>query len=188
LGDAPLRGSREPGTGPVWRLPDRRRPHRPGPRLWRRLAVLRHVGRRSREAVMARLDGKVALISGGARGQGAVAGRRFAAEGARVVLGDVLDDDGKAVAADLGEAGHYVHLDVTDEHDWRTAVDETEARFGKLDVLLNNAGILRFGSIRDTSLDDYLTVVRVNQVGVFLGMKYAVPAMERAGGGSIVNV
>ncbi|MDQ1374413.1 MAG: 3alpha(or 20beta)-hydroxysteroid dehydrogenase, partial [Actinomycetota bacterium] len=95
---------------------------------------------------MGRLDGKVALISGGARGQGEAEVRRFVAEGAKVVFGDILDDLGKAVAQDLGDDAHYVHLDVRREDDWKEAVTEAEARFGKLNVLVNNAGVLDMGT------------------------------------------
>lgn len=137
---------------------------------------------------MGRLDGKVALISGGARGQGATAARRFVAEGARVAVGDILDDDGKALVQELGDAASYAHLDVTKEEDWKAAVAGAEGEFGRVDVLLNNAGILAFGKIEDSSLEDYMKIVNVNQVGVFLGMKAAVPAMKRAGGGSIINI
>ncbi len=138
---------------------------------------------------MGRLDGKVALISGGARGQGEAEVRLFAAEGAKVVFGDVLHDEGEAVAADVGPNVHYIPLDVTDEGAWQKAVDETINRYGPPNVLVNNAGILLFGvSMVDTSLDDYMRVINVNQVGVFLGMKYTVPAMIEAGGGSIVNI
>ena len=138
---------------------------------------------------MGRLDGKVALISGGARGQGEAEVRLFAAEGAKVVFGDVLHDEGEAVAADVGPNAHYIPLDVTDPGAWQKAVDETINRFGPPNVLVNNAGILLFGvSMVDTSLDDYMRVINVNQVGVFLGMKHTVPAMIDAGGGSIVNI
>ena len=134
------------------------------------------------------LEGKVALISGGARGMGAAEARLFVAEGGRVVIGDVLDDEGKETAAAIGDSAHYVHLDVTQESDWQSVVAETEARFGRLDVLVNNAGVLRFGLLEDTELADYEFVIRINQIGVFLGMKSVVPAMRRAGGGSIVNI
>ena len=137
---------------------------------------------------MGRLEGKVGLISGGARGQGAAAVRAFAAEGARVVVGDILDDEGKTLADELGEAALYVHLDVTSEEDWPAAVGAAESAFGRLDVLMNNAGILKFGKLSDMPLDDFMAVVNVNQVGVFLGMRAAVPAMKRAGGGSIINI
>ena len=138
---------------------------------------------------MGRLDGKVAIISGGARGQGEAEVRLFAAEGAKVVFGDVLHDLGEAVAADVGPDAHYIPLDVTDPGAWQKAVDETTSRYGPPNVLVNNAGILLFGvSMVDTSLEEYMRVINVNQVGVFLGMKYTVPAMIEAGGGSIVNI
>lgn len=134
------------------------------------------------------LEGKVALVSGAARGMGAEEARLFAAEGAKVVLGDVLDEEGGKTAAEIGESAHFVHLDVTSEADWTAAVAEAEARFGRLDILVNNAGILRFGLLEDTPLEEFELVVRVNQTGTFLGMKSAVPALRRAGGGSIVNI
>ena len=139
---------------------------------------------------MGRLDGKVALITGGARGQGEAEVRLFAAEGAKVVFGDVLHDLGEAVAADVGPDVHYMPLDVTDPGAWQKAVDETISRYGPPNVLVNNAGVLIFGvSMVDTTLDDYMRVININQVGVFLGMKYTVPAMIEAGnGGSIVNI
>ena len=138
---------------------------------------------------MGRLDGKVAIISGGARGQGEAEVRLFAAEGAKVVFGDVLHDLGEAVAADVGPDAHYIPLDVTDPGAWQKAVDETTSRYGPPNVLVNNAGILLFGvSMVDTSLEEYMRVINVNQVGVFLGMKYTAPAMIEAGGGSIVNI
>ncbi len=137
---------------------------------------------------MGRLGGKVALISGAARGQGAAAARRFVTEGAKVVLADLLDDEGKALAAELGGAALYVHLDVTKEGDWTAGVADGEREFGRVDVLLNNAGILRFAKLEDSTLEEYMAVVNVNQVGVFLGMKAVVPAMKRAGGGSIINI
>jgi len=135
-----------------------------------------------------RLQGKVALISGSARGIGEADARLFVAEGAKVVMGDVLDEEGNKAAAALGEAASYVHLDVTNSESWGAAVDHAQDRFGQLDVLVNNAGILRFNSIEDTSLDEFEAVIRVNQVGAFLGMKAALPALRAAGGGSIVNI
>jgi 3alpha(or 20beta)-hydroxysteroid dehydrogenase len=135
-----------------------------------------------------RLDGKVAIISGGARGQGAAEARLFAAEGARVVLGDVLDEEGQAVAAEIGDAALYVHLDVTDEAQWEAAVKATEEAFGPVSVLINNAGILLFQSLHKTTLDDFERVMRVNVTGVFLGMKAVTASMVEAGGGAIVNV
>ena len=137
---------------------------------------------------MARLDGKVALISGAARGQGEAEARLFVAEGAKVVFGDVLDDLGEVVAKDLGDAAHYLHLDVRQEGDWSAAVAEAESRFGKLDVLVNNAGVLDMGTLtHETTLEAYMRVVEINQIGVFLGMRAAIPALLRAGGGAIVN-
>jgi 3alpha(or 20beta)-hydroxysteroid dehydrogenase len=135
-----------------------------------------------------RLSGKVAIISGAARGQGAAEARLFAAEGARVVLGDVLDDEGAAVAAELGDAAVYTHLDVTDEEQWQAAVAVAESRFGPVTVLVNNAGILHFQAVHRTDADDFDRVMRVNVRGVFLGMKAVTEPMERAGGGSIVNI
>jgi 3alpha(or 20beta)-hydroxysteroid dehydrogenase len=134
-----------------------------------------------------RLEGKVAIISGAARGQGEAHARAFVAEGARVALGDVLDDRCAAVVASLGDAALGLHLDVRDENRWAAAVDATLDRFGRLDVLVNNAGILRHGPLVETSLDSYREVVEVNQVGCFLGMRAVIPTMTAAGGGSIVN-
>jgi len=137
---------------------------------------------------MGRLEGKVALITGGARGQGEAEARLFAAEGARVVVADVLEKECARVAAEIGENARAVCLDTTSEEGWEQAIRATLEAFGQLDVLVNNAGIIRTGLLENTSLDDYMAVVRVNQVGVFLGMRAVVPAMREAGGGSIVNI
>jgi 3alpha(or 20beta)-hydroxysteroid dehydrogenase len=138
---------------------------------------------------MGRLDGKVALITGGARGMGKSHVRHFVAEGARVVFGDVLDDKGAAVAAGLPERScRYVHHDVTSEEGWASAVSATLEAFGALDVLVNNAGVLKFGSIERMPLADFRQVVEVNAVGCWLGMKSVVGPMTAAGGGSIVNI
>ena len=140
---------------------------------------------------MARLDGKVALISGAARGQGAAEARMFSREGASVVLGDVLDDDGGKVEAKIRELGGratYVRLDVTVEAQWQRAVDTAVRAYGKLDILVNNAGILLTGPIEEISEEDWDRIMAVNAKGVFLGTKHAIPAMRRAGGGSIVNI
>lgn len=137
---------------------------------------------------MGSLDGKTAIITGAARGQGAAAARLFVAEGAHVVIGDVLDDVGAALAADLGPAATYRHLDVSSEADWQTVVDETVQEHGGVDVLVNNAGILRFAALPDMALDDYLRIVNINQVGTFLGMKTVAKPMIAAGSGSIVNI
>jgi 3alpha(or 20beta)-hydroxysteroid dehydrogenase len=135
-----------------------------------------------------RLDGKVAIITGAARGQGEAEARLFAEEGARVVLGDVLDDLGKAVAESIGEAAVYLNHDVRREEDWSRVAATAIERFGRIDILINNAGILRFAPIAEIELDDYLQVIHVNQVGCLLGMKAVIPAMRDAGGGSIVNI
>ncbi|MEW6300302.1 MAG: glucose 1-dehydrogenase, partial [Thermodesulfobacteriota bacterium] len=138
-----------------------------------------------------RLDGRVALISGAARGMGECEARLFAREGAKVVLGDVLEEQGQQVAREIlqdGGAATFVRLDVTAEDDWRRAVEVTEQTYGKLDVLVNNAGIVRMAPLDETNLEAWNAVINVNQTGVFLGMKYAVPAMRRAGGGSIINI
>ncbi len=131
---------------------------------------------------MGRLSGKVALVTGAANGQGAAAARRFVAEGARVVLADVDDDAGKALAGELG--ADYRHLDVSEEDDWAAALEAC----GPVTVLVNNAGVLHFSLLHETTLADYERVIRVNQVGTFLGMRAVIPGMLEAGGGSIVNV
>jgi 3alpha(or 20beta)-hydroxysteroid dehydrogenase len=136
----------------------------------------------------ARLDGKVAIVTGAARGMGAAESRRLHADGATVVLTDVLDDDGKALADELGERARYVHLDVVSEEQWAAVVDEVERDLGRLDVLVNNAGILRFAAIEECTLEEFRLVIDINLTGTFLGMRAAIPAMRRAGGGSIVNL
>lgn len=133
-----------------------------------------------------RLQGRVALITGAARGQGEAAARRFVAEGARVVLGDLLDC--APLAAELGEAAAAIGMDVSREEDWHAAVALAESRFGRLDTLVNNAGVVRIAPLLETSLADYRAVVEVNQTGCFLGLRVAGAAIVRAGGGAIVNV
>lgn len=137
---------------------------------------------------MGRLDGKVVLITGAARGQGEAEARLFAAEGARVALGDILDDEGKAVAESLGEAAFYQHLDVTKELEWEAFVAAAGERFGAVHGLVNNAGILRARPILEMDVESYRNVIEVNLVGCFLGVQHAGRAMRDAGGGSIVNV
>lgn len=140
---------------------------------------------------MGRLDGKVALVSGGGGGLGAAISRLFAAEGARVVVGDVRDAAGAEVAAAIGASGghaRFVHLDVTSERDWRDAVAAAVSGHGRLDVLVNNAGIWRGGRVEETSVEHWDAVNDVNSKGVFLGTRAAIPAMRAGGGGSIVNV
>jgi 3alpha(or 20beta)-hydroxysteroid dehydrogenase len=138
---------------------------------------------------MGRLDGKVALITGGARGMGKSHVRHFVAEGARVVFGDVLDDRGQHVAAGLGpDTCRYIHQDVTSETDWAAAVGLTVETFGKLDVLVNNAGILKIATIEDMPLADFRRILEVNTIGQWLGMKSVIEPMKAAGHGSIVNI
>ena len=139
-----------------------------------------------------RLRGRTVLITGAARGQGEQEARLFAAEGAQVVVADVLDDLGEALAKELtqrlgDDRVRYQHLDVGSEADWEAAVEAAVSAFGKLDGLVNNAGILRFNELVSTPLEEYMTVVRVNQVGCFLGMRAAAPVIEAAGGGTVVN-
>lgn len=138
-----------------------------------------------------RLENKVALISGGARGMGAAEARMFAREGAKVVIGDVLEAEGHQVEAQINEAGGecvFVQLDVTQESQWQQAIETAVARFGKLDVLVNNAGIVLRGILEDTSAEDWDKVMDVNAKGVFLGTRAVIPEMKKIGGGSIVNI
>ncbi|WP_406476586.1 SDR family NAD(P)-dependent oxidoreductase [Streptomyces sp. NBC_01615] len=134
---------------------------------------------------MGKLDGRVVLITGAARGQGEQEARLFAAEGAGVVVADVLDDQGEALAKEIG--ARYVHLDVSQEADWHSAVAAAKSAYGRIDGLVNNAGILRFNELVATPLDEFQQIVQVNQVGVFLGIKTVAPEIEAAGGGTIVN-
>ena len=136
---------------------------------------------------MGRLEGKIILISGGARGQGAAEARLFVAEGARVVIGDVLEDQGRALAAELGQNAAFVRQDVTLETDWDAALKVAQA-LGGLHGLVNNAGIYRPATLMETDAALFERHMRVNQLGPFLGMKAVVPLMEKSGGGSIVNI
>jgi 3alpha(or 20beta)-hydroxysteroid dehydrogenase len=141
-----------------------------------------------RKTEMRAVEGKVALVSGGARGIGAAIVRRLVEEGASVVFGDVLDDSGHALAAELGERTRFVHLDVTRSQDWDEAVKLAESAFGRLDILVNNAGIVKFGSILDVSIQDWNAVIDVNLNGVFLGIRAAAKPLVASGAGSIVNI
>ena len=137
---------------------------------------------------MSRLNGKTAIITGGARGMGAATSRLFVAEGARVAIADVLDEAGAALARELGDAARFYHLDVTSEANWAEVVASAERDLGPVDVLVNNAGILLFKSLLETSLEDYQRVLGVNLVGEFLGIKAVAPGMIERGKGSIVNI
>jgi 3alpha(or 20beta)-hydroxysteroid dehydrogenase len=137
---------------------------------------------------MGRLDGKVALITGGARGQGAAEGARFAAEGATVYITDVLDDVGAATAAELGDAVTYLHHDVTSEDEWTAVVGGIIEAHGRIDVLVNNAGIFQVVAVADTTLDDWNRMIAINQTGVFLGIREVGRQMCAQGSGSIINI
>ncbi len=136
---------------------------------------------------MGRLDHKTAIVTGGAQGQGAAIVRAFVAEGARTVVADIAKDEGQALADELGEAAHFVHHDVSDPASWTALVEDTAARWGPVDVLANNAGILRFGDIERMGLDEVELLFRVNQLGCFLGMQAVTRTMRKNGGGSIIN-
>jgi len=137
---------------------------------------------------MGRVEGKVALVTGGASGMGRADAVLLAAEGARVVVADLNESDGQAVAESIGANAVFLRLDVTDEGDWRDVIAGTVETFGRLDILVNNAGMIALGSVVDTELDDWRRINAVNCDGVFLGCKHAIPAMAACGGGSIVNM
>ena len=137
---------------------------------------------------MGRLEGKVAIITGAARGTGEITAHRFVEEGATVVLADILDEPGRAVAKELGDPATYETLDVTSEDDWQRVVQSTADRHGRVDVLVNNAAVLLMRVIEETSLQEFERVVSVNQTGTFLGIRAVVETMKAVGGGSIVNV
>lgn len=137
---------------------------------------------------MARLDGKIAIVSGGSRGLGAAHATALVREGARVMIADLLDDEGQALATQLGDAASYQHLDVTSEGDWAAVVSATEAAFGPVNVLVNNAGIANAGYIDEYTLEQWNAILAVNVTGVFLGIKAVVPTMKAARGGSIINI
>lgn len=137
---------------------------------------------------MNRLEGKVAIVTGAAQGMGAAHARVFIKEGAKVVLTDLNDGKGQALASELGDSALFIKQDVTREEDWAQVIETAEAHFGPVDILVNNAGITQSKSLLETSLDDYRRILEINQVSVFLGMKSVVPSMIKAGGGSIVNI
>ena len=134
-----------------------------------------------------RLDGKIAVVTGAAMGQGAQIARAYVAEGARVVIADVAKEQGQALAEELGETAHFAHHDVSDAASWATVVEDATARFGPVNVLANNAGILRFGDIERMPAEEVELLWRVNQLGVFLGMQAVTRTMRKNGGGSIIN-
>jgi 3alpha(or 20beta)-hydroxysteroid dehydrogenase len=138
--------------------------------------------------VAGRLADKVALVSGGARGMGASHVRTMVAEGAKVVFGDVLDDEGKAVAAEVGDSARYLHLDVTKPEEWDAAVATALSEFGGIDVLVNNAGIINIGTLEDYALSEWQRILDINLTGVFLGIRAVVKPMKEAGRGSIINI
>lgn len=137
---------------------------------------------------MGRLNGAVAIVTGGARGIGAEQVRALAAEGARVVAGDILDDPGGALAREVGEAAHYEHLDVRNEEDWRRVLGVAEQEYGSVSVLVNNAGVVEFATIEDNTPEAFRRVLDINLYGAWLGMHVVVPSIRRAGGGVIVNI
>jgi len=137
---------------------------------------------------MGRLNGSVAIVTGGARGIGAALVRALAAEEANVVVGDILDDEGRALADQLGDAVRYEHLDVRSEEEWRRVLDVAERSYGPVSVLVNNAGVVEFASIEQQSPDAFRRVLDINLYGAWLGMHVVVPSMRRAGGGVIVNI
>ncbi|KOF11952.1 3-alpha-hydroxysteroid dehydrogenase [Planococcus glaciei] len=137
---------------------------------------------------MARLEGKVAIITGAAQGMGAAHAQKFIKEGAKVVLTDLNEEKGQALSAELGENALFIKQNVTSEADWANVVAEAEAAFGPVNVLVNNAGITMAKSILQTTEEEYRRIVDINQVSVFLGMKAIIPSMQKAGGGSIVNI
>ncbi len=134
------------------------------------------------------LENKVAIISGASRGIGEAAVRIFIEEGAKVIIGDILQEQGQALADELGDNAIFFKHDVTQEQSWKAIVDLAISSFGGLNILVNNAGVLHYGAIVDTNPNDYMKVISVNQFGVFLGMQAAIPHLKAAGGGSIVNL
>ncbi|MFD2762029.1 glucose 1-dehydrogenase [Lentibacillus juripiscarius] len=137
---------------------------------------------------MDRLTGKVAIITGAARGMGASHARKFISEGAKVVIADIIEDEGKSLAEELGDNATFFKLDVTNKDNWESVVAATEEAFGPVNVLVNNAGISMNKSIDDITEEDYRKIIDINQVSVFLGMKAIIPSIRKADGGSIVNI
>lgn len=137
---------------------------------------------------MTKLENKVAVITGGAGGMGRTHSKRFIEEGAKVVVADLDSSDGKEFSEELGESALFIELDVTDEDSWKNLVKQTEENFGPIDILVNNAGIVASKSFRDTSYEEYQETIRINQDGVFLGLKHIYPSMKKTDSGSIINI
>jgi len=137
---------------------------------------------------MGRVSGKVAIVTGGASGMGKADAITLAREGAKVMITDLNEAAGQQVAAEIGEAARFMKHDVSNEDNWKAVIAETLKVFGRLDILVNNAGVMKIGTIEDTTLEDWQFINRINSDGVFLGCKHAIPAMEKSGGGSIVNM
>ncbi len=173
------------GTGPTWSCPRSEQRSAKGNVKGITLSLETPTERHAHMA--GRLDGKTALITGGARGQGAAEAQLFANEGATVVITDVLDTDGSATA-NASDRIRYLHHDVTDEDQWIAVVQDVLEDYGKIDALINNAGIFRTKPIAELSVDEYMQVIDINQVGVFLGLKHVGPVMCAAGSGSIINI
>jgi 3alpha(or 20beta)-hydroxysteroid dehydrogenase len=153
---------------------------------WNRFYFL--VGAAVAWRVMGRVNDKVAIITGGAQGMGAADARMLVAEGAKVVIADIIDESGQALADELGDAARYVHLDVSDEEQWQAAVDAALTAFGKVNVLVNNAGIVQVAPLKSLDVDKWNRVLAVNLTGAMLGIKAVLGPMKDAGGGSIINV
>ena len=137
---------------------------------------------------MTRLEGKVAIVTGGSQGLGEAIVREFVAQGAKVVIGDILEDKGQELANELGENATFVKLDVSDEANWQELVNQVDSEFGPIDILVNNAGIVKYVNIEEMDADTYRNIVNVNQVGTFLGMKSVVPSMKKVDHGRIINI
>lgn len=137
---------------------------------------------------MGRVAGKVAIVTGGASGMGRADALTLAREGAKVVITDLNETDGRQVAAQIGANALFIRHDVSNEEQWQQVIRATLEAFGRLDILVNNAGVMKIGTIEDTTLADWQFIHRVNNDGVFLGCKHAIPAMEKSGGGSIINM
>ncbi|SDH70109.1 3alpha(or 20beta)-hydroxysteroid dehydrogenase [Alteribacillus persepolensis] len=137
---------------------------------------------------MTNLNGKVAVVTGGARGMGASHAKRFVNDGASVVITDILEEKGSELAKELGEKALFIQHDVSKTEDWKKVIQETEDTFGPISILVNNAGIAILNEIKDMTEEDYMKVIQVNQLSVFLGMKAVLPSMQSAGSGSIINI